>query len=251
MKSMKKKLLLLAQRNSRVVSLRLLRSFCGVFISLLLGFLLSIFYTGSLYTDISRAKQWEYRRQSPRVAPRAELASPRSYHADSVMDRSTADTRSLYGIEAHRTSKVNLSRQSILDFTYWRALVRREGRDLHRNPPYIRIHSDATNVLYGGTLVFNTAPGYLGLWEGQGFRNTEDCAQYINFRELCTFRVLLLKYFCSYVSDHHVQKILLHEDNQAVVVVLNSIMAASRPMMAEIHNLQISLQFLGLKIEAR
>lgn len=46
-------------------------------------------------------------------------------------------------------------------------------------------------------------------------------------------------------------KLLLHEDNQAVVFILNAMVSTSPMMMDELRRLQVLLRALGVKIEAR
>lgn len=48
-----RKLMVIAQRNRRLVPLQLMRHFCGVCVSLSLGFPMSRFYTHSLYFYMS------------------------------------------------------------------------------------------------------------------------------------------------------------------------------------------------------
>jgi hypothetical protein len=63
---------------------------------------------------------------------------------------------------------------------------------------------------------------------------TEERAEVITLRELKAVRLLLQRYFASYVAQAETKRILLHEDNQAVVHILNAMVSASRPMMAEL-----------------
>lgn len=53
---MAKKVLLLSKLNRRMVSLKLLRHFCGGFVSLTLGLSLALFYTRSISFDMSLAE---------------------------------------------------------------------------------------------------------------------------------------------------------------------------------------------------
>lgn len=48
-----------------------------------------------------------------------------------------------------------------------------------------------------------------------------------------------------------VRRVLLHEDNQAVVSIPNAIVSAWRPIMAELQKLASLLKGMGLQIEAR
>lgn len=55
MKRLAKEVLVVAQRNARLVPLSLLRMFCGVCASLNLVLPMSRFYTSSVYDNITRA----------------------------------------------------------------------------------------------------------------------------------------------------------------------------------------------------
>jgi len=113
------------------------------------------------------------------------------------------------------------------------------------------MHSAAADVGYGGTLGYNEEAGSPGLWEGRGFWTPSDRAQSINLRELRAVRLLLHWHFAAFVSDRQVRRILLHEDNQAVVDALKAMVSASKPMMIELRRLEVLLRVLGIRIEAR
>lgn len=146
---------------------------------------------------------------------------------------------------------MRVCRQSMRDLSFWRSLSRGEGRDLIRLPPNVTMHSDAADVGYGGTLGFDEEQGSRGLWEGKGFWTTEERGQSITLRELRAVRLLLHRHFCDYVSAPGVRKILLHEDNQAVVFVLNAMVSSSKPMMAELRKLEVLMRVQGVRLEAR
>jgi hypothetical protein len=90
-----------------------------------------------------------------------------------------------------------------------------------------------------------------GIWEGRGLWSTQERAEQITLRELKAVRLLLQKHFASVVAKAETKRILLHDDNQAVVHILNSIVSASRPMMAELRRLEVMLRILGVKLETR
>lgn len=113
------------------------------------------------------------------------------------------------------------------------------------------MHSDAADVGYGGTLGFKVGQGLPGLWEGRGFWNATDRVHSITFRELRAVRLLFHRHFARYLPSPSIQRLLLHEDNQAVVCVLNAMVSASKAMMAEPRKLQVLLRVLGVTIEAR
>jgi hypothetical protein len=76
-------------------------------------------------------------------------------------------------------------------------------------------------------------------------------AEAITLRELKAVRLLLQRHFSSYVAQEDTKRIPLHEDNQAVVHILNAMVSASRPMMAELRRLEVMLRALGIRIESR
>ena len=254
-----RKILLLAQRNRRIVSPELLRHFCGVCVSLSLAVPLARFYTRFIYFDMSLAERKE-RGPSPPAAPRAELARPRRCQEDlarSDAARSGAGQSNTVRISLGarvrdpQRIKVRLCRQSPRDIRYWRSLSRGEGRDLIRLEPHVAMHSDAADVGYGGTLGLDVGQGLPGLWEGRSFWSADDRAHSITLRELKAVRQLLHRHFASYISDPRVRRLLLHEDNQAVVYILNAMVSASRDMMVELRKLEVVLRVLGVRLEAR
>ncbi|PXF49274.1 hypothetical protein BWQ96_00848 [Gracilariopsis chorda] len=113
------------------------------------------------------------------------------------------------------------------------------------------MHSDAADVSYGGTLGTNMAHGSPGSWVAQGLWSAADCAKSITLRELRAVRLLLARSFAAYVSDRRIRRLLLHEDNQAGVYILNSMVSASPAMMAELRKLQKMLHALNVRLDAR
>jgi hypothetical protein len=235
MRKMAKELLLSAQRNRRWVPENKLRHFCGVAVSLTLALPLARFYTRSLYWDMSL---------SATRADQRETSHPRATGAGA---RNTRRGRT----HTLQWPKLQLSRQSLRDLAYWRSLTRGEGRDLLPRPADLTMHSDAADVGYGGTLGTNPEAGSPGLWEGQGLWTTRERAEPITLRELKAVRMLLHRHFASFVARAETRKLLLHEDNQSVVRILNAMVSASRPMMAELRRLETMMRVLGVRIEAR
>lgn len=212
-----RKMLVLATRNRRLVSSDALRHFCGVAVSVGLGYPLARFFTRSLFFDLTRAES-------------------RS---------KTQGTIKCYN------GRVRLSRQSLRDLQHWRCLTREDGRALQPAKPDLSLHTDAADLGYGGTLGPSMEPGARGLWEGQGIWTAADRAQSITLRELRSVRLLLVRSFADYVSDPRIRTLLVHQDNQAVVHVLNAMVSASRPMMAELRKLHAILRRLGVRLDAR
>jgi hypothetical protein len=133
---------------------------------------------------------------------------------------------------------------------YWCSLTRGEGRDLHPPPADLTMHSDAADVGYGGTLGICSEAGSQGLWTVRRLWATVERAEQITLRELKAVRDLLQKHFASFMAKAETKRILLHEDNQAVLHILNDMVSSSRPMIAEIRRLEVMLRILGVKMEA-
>lgn len=83
------------------------------------------------------------------------------------------------------------------------------------------------------------------MWEDQLFCNTEDSAESITLREFRAIRLLLHLNFCDIVSEPRVGRILLHEDNQAVVNILRAMVSALNPMMSELRRLHAWIRVQG------
>jgi hypothetical protein len=67
-------------------------------------------------------------------------------------------------------------------------------------------------------------------------------------RELKAVRPILHRHFASFAMKAETKRIILQEDNQAVFRILNAMVSASCPMMAEIRRLEVVLRTLGVKI---
>lgn len=231
--SLASKIILRAQRNRRLVPAELLRHFCGVCVSLTLAVPLARFYTRNLYFDITGAE--------------------REFARDLAANKEPSEWGGIQAATSHRgyCGRVRLSRQSLRDLRFWRGLTRGEGRNLHPVAPDLTMHSDAANVGYGGALGSNTLAGSQGSWVAQGFWTARDRAESINLRELRAVRLLLQKSFANYASQPQVRQRLVHEDNQAVVHILNAMVSSSPAMMSELRKLQKLLRVLGVQVESR
>lgn len=103
---------------------------------------------------------------------------------------------------------------------HWCSLTCGEGRELHPSPPSLTMLSDTADVGYRGTLGAEQVAGPPVSRVGQGFWRPEDRKESITLRELSVMRNLH-SLFTEYVSRPDVTKILLHEDNQAVVFIVS------------------------------
>ena len=105
-----KQLLLYAQRNRQWISLKKLRHFCGVAVSMTLAIPLSRFYTQSLYFDMALSRlllEHEERENRRAGASRAELARPRRCQGDfSCSDAGFTRTNRGSGGGAPRTQHI-------------------------------------------------------------------------------------------------------------------------------------------------
>lgn len=81
---------------------------------------------------------------------------------------------------------------------------------------------------------FEELQGHPGLVEVGGFWNKESGAQSIKLRELLLVRISLNRHFEDYVSDPCTRLLLLHEDNQADVYILNSMVSDLKVIMVEL-----------------
>lgn len=72
----------------------------------------------------------------------------------------------------------------------------------------------------------------------------------ITWRELRAIRRLLSGSFARYVSDPTVCRLLVHEENQAVISILNAMVSASKAMMTELLLLQRVLTAKDITIES-
>lgn len=88
-------------------------------------------------------------------------------------------------------------------------------------------------------------------WVARRFWTAEERENAITLRELRAVGLLLAQCFSDYVSDPQTTKILVHEDNRAVVSIVHAMVSTSEPMMAELHKLRALLHELGVNIQAK
>lgn len=125
-----------------------------------------------------------------------------------------------------------------------------KGESWSRRGQSATIHAEAADAGYGGTLGLKEGlTGSPSLWAGQGFWAAADREHLIHLRELRAMRFLLKRHFADFVSRPDVQKVLLHEDNQAAVYILDTMVLAYPAMMVELLQLERLLKVLGVTIE--
>lgn len=119
--------------------------------------------------------------------------------------------------------------------------------DMKPSSPTMPMHRDVANVGQGGTLDTDLIAGSPGSWVDQGFWTAEERRKSITLRKLRAVRMLLHCRFSEYVADHHVRRLLVHEDDQGVVWVLNAMVSANRPMMVQLRKLRTLLHVLRVR----
>lgn len=77
-----------------------------------------------------------------------------------------------------------------------------------------------------------------------------DRAASINLRKLRAIWLLLHQHFSGYVSETRIRRIILHEDDQAVVYELSAMVSASNEMMVQVRKLDVLMKAMIVRIEA-
>lgn len=110
------------------------------------------------------------------------------------------------------------------------------------------MHSDASDVGFGGTLGTDITVGSPGLREARGLWSIKERKQPMTYREIRAVRLPLARSFDEFVSDPHIGSLFLHEDSQAVVSIINAMVLARKPTMSELRKLNTLLHELGVII---
>lgn len=148
-------------------------------------------------------------------------------------------TRALYWYMAyHRKQdgreRVRLIHQSIRDLQKWKCLSAQKlgGTPMLPTFPTASVHTDATDVGYGGTINLTYVfPVIQGQHQIQGIWACRDCAESITYRELKAIRLLRSGKLGKVLLDMETKYLLLHVDSQAVVHIINLLVSYSRPMI--------------------
>ena len=137
--------------------------------------------------------------------------------------------RELHTVLASKNSwgaRVQLSKQLIRDLEWWRGVPsQHNGRPIQRELETAYLHCDSSQ--YGWGAVLN---GHL---ESRGFWYDTDREAHITYKELKAVRQAV-RTFLPHLSG---RRVLLHEDNQAVVSVLTHLTSRSPSMMTELRKL--------------
>jgi hypothetical protein len=123
------------------------------------------------------------------------------------------------------TGRVRLSRQTLSDLTNFTTLrgAKHVGRPIALLPDTAVAHVDAGPYGWGGRLQRNHPP-QSGFWEPY------EAAMHITWRELRAVRLFILRHLGELAG----RRLLLHEDNTAVVAMVHSLTSRSPALMAEL-----------------
>ena len=168
-----------------------LASFAGVCVSLTSAILFARFYPCSVYRNMAKR-------------------SPRRRDCD--------------------RSRTRLSYQIIRDLIFWRSITCAE-KDRREIPPpgsSHTLHTDAADIVFGGTLGPDARPGAPGPWEVQGVWGWRDRAQCISFQELKAIALLLTGPVGQRLKYLGLNRLLVRCDNLGAVHITNSMVTVSQ-----------------------
>ena len=136
-----------------------------------------------------------------------------------------------------------LSRQAIADINEWRNLrgSRHVGRAIWLAPDSAVGHVDAGPYGWGGQLDYQRS-----LPPARGFWSAAEAELHITFRELRAVRLFIE----TYVDSLRGRRLLLYEDNQAVVAILTNRTTKSPLLMAELRALMELLAEADVSLRA-
>jgi hypothetical protein len=145
--------------------------------------------------------------------------------------------RSLYDDLATKrawSARVTLSRQSRGDLRWWATLKDSPhiGRAIWRPPQTRELWTDASTLGWGGSVARRHA-----LAPAAGFWSPDEFPLHITLKELVAVR-LSVQHFLPVLTGH---RVLLHEDNMAVVWILTNWVSRSPALMRELRALWLLL----------
>jgi hypothetical protein len=140
------------------------------------------------------------------------------------------------------TGRVRLSRQTLTDLANLTTLrgSKHVGRPIVLLPDTAVAHVDAGPYGWGGRLQRNHPP-QSGFWE------PSEAAMHITWRELRAVRFFILRHLGELAG----RRLLLHEDNTAVVAMVHSLTSRSPALMAELRLLVKLLSEHDISLRAR
>lgn len=151
--------------------------------------------------------------------------------------------RELHDVLAAKTSwasSVKMSKQLRRDLLWWVSIPsQHNGRSIFKPVETAYLHCDSSSFGWGAVLN--------GVHEARGFWTGSDRLQHITLKELKAVRLAVL----SFLRLLRGRRLLLHEDNQAVVSVLTHLTSRSPALMTELRKLWLLLDSNDIHIRTR
>lgn len=144
------------------------------------------------------------------------------------------------GTRTHWTGTVRLNAQARRDLEWWREFpLDHAGRTIWTLADQAVLHCDASTFGWGGVL--NGRRPTRGLW------SSEEVGAHITLKELRAVRLTIE----AFLPELRGRRVLLHEDNQAVVSVLTRLTSASPALMSELRRTWWLLDANDITVRAR
>jgi hypothetical protein len=143
---------------------------------------------------------------------------------------------------------VRLSRQTLVDLRLWCSLrgSRHVGRSIWLQPDHVSGSIDAGPLGWGGQLGESTSDVSSVALPAHGFWSASEAALHITWRELRAVR-LFVEWYLERLRG---RRLLLFEDNQAVVAILTTLTSRSPALMKELRLLLEVLDFNDVSLRA-
>lgn len=137
-------------------------------------------------------------------------------------------------------SHVKITHQLKRDLEWWRTIPSRQnGRPMFAPVETAYLHTDSSSFGWGAVL--NDCKTARGFWV------SKDRDQHITFKELKAVRMAVE----CFLQELQGRRVLLHEDNQAVVHILTSLTSRSPALMTELRKLWFLMDSNGISIRPR
>lgn len=123
-----------------------------------------------------------------------------------------------------------LSRQSLRDLQWWIDLGKADvGRAIWRSPDQAEFYTDASKTAWGGSLVRGPGKALLahGIW------SRSEAEHHITVLEL----IAVIKNVLAFLPELRDKQVLMHEDNQAVIHVMQNVTSRSPVIMRHLREL--------------
>ena len=151
--------------------------------------------------------------------------------------------RELHDVLVTRTSwsgKVKLTNQLKRDLLWWREVPnQRNERSIYKPVETAYLHVDSSDFGWGAVL--NET------FEARGFWYEDDRAEHITFKELKAVRYAVM----TFLEELRGRRVLLHEDNQAVVSIVTHLTSRSPRLMTELRKLWFILDEADIHLRPR